>query len=386
MEAYGPAQRRRAHLGGHRGRGRGRRRSRASPRPQVALAWVAAQPAVTSVILGARTVEQLNDNLAAADLDLTADAARPPHRGQRARRWTTTPTATPASPSATAASADPPDLLASAAHVAPSRGGRRASGRVCSVVSVTEQQAYSVVQSYAAFELRRYPAHVVAEVTVNGAFEDAGNLAFRTLLGYISGQNTSAQKLEMTAPVVQEQDKQRSQKLAMTAPVEQTEVAQGEHRIAFVLPASVTPETAPVPTNPQVHVRAVPERFTAAAALLRPVERVRLPLAPRRARLGHRGGGPHPDRRAPLCPLRPALQAVVPAPQRGRAGRDAPRRRLTRPPDDRWLSPGDLETAHPRSQPGPSRTNGRRPSPTRAPARRRQSAGAGSQTTSSSSR
>ncbi|NUO92632.1 MAG: aldo/keto reductase [Dermatophilaceae bacterium] len=39
----------------------------------VALAWVAAQPAVTSVILGARTVEQLTDNLAAADLDLTAD-------------------------------------------------------------------------------------------------------------------------------------------------------------------------------------------------------------------------------------------------------------------------------------------------------------------------
>ena len=39
----------------------------------VALAWVAAQPAVTSVILGARTVEQLTDNLAAADLDLTAE-------------------------------------------------------------------------------------------------------------------------------------------------------------------------------------------------------------------------------------------------------------------------------------------------------------------------
>ena len=38
---------------------------------QVALAWVGAQPAVTSVILGARTVEQLTDNLAAADLDLT---------------------------------------------------------------------------------------------------------------------------------------------------------------------------------------------------------------------------------------------------------------------------------------------------------------------------
>lgn len=40
---------------------------------QVALAWLAAQPAVTSVILGARTVEQLTDNLGAADLELTPE-------------------------------------------------------------------------------------------------------------------------------------------------------------------------------------------------------------------------------------------------------------------------------------------------------------------------
>ena len=40
---------------------------------QVALAWVGAQPAVTSVILGARSVEQLRDNLAAADLDVPAE-------------------------------------------------------------------------------------------------------------------------------------------------------------------------------------------------------------------------------------------------------------------------------------------------------------------------
>jgi aryl-alcohol dehydrogenase-like predicted oxidoreductase len=39
---------------------------------QVALAWVAAQPAVTSVILGARTIEQLTDNLGADELVLTA--------------------------------------------------------------------------------------------------------------------------------------------------------------------------------------------------------------------------------------------------------------------------------------------------------------------------
>ena len=40
---------------------------------QVALAWVADRPAVSSVILGARTVEQLGDNLGAAGLHLTED-------------------------------------------------------------------------------------------------------------------------------------------------------------------------------------------------------------------------------------------------------------------------------------------------------------------------
>jgi aryl-alcohol dehydrogenase-like predicted oxidoreductase len=40
---------------------------------QVALAWLADRPAVTSVILGARNIEQLADNLAAADLELTPE-------------------------------------------------------------------------------------------------------------------------------------------------------------------------------------------------------------------------------------------------------------------------------------------------------------------------
>ena len=51
----------------------------------VALAWVTARPAVTSTILGARTLSQLETNLRAADLHLTAaetaalDAASDPH-------------------------------------------------------------------------------------------------------------------------------------------------------------------------------------------------------------------------------------------------------------------------------------------------------------------
>jgi aryl-alcohol dehydrogenase (NADP+) len=45
--------------------------SRSVSMSQVALVWVADRPAVTSVILGARTLEQLDDNLAAAGLHLS---------------------------------------------------------------------------------------------------------------------------------------------------------------------------------------------------------------------------------------------------------------------------------------------------------------------------
>lgn len=44
----------------------------ASP-ARVALAWVLSRPFVTTVITGVKTLEQLNDNLAAADLVLTAE-------------------------------------------------------------------------------------------------------------------------------------------------------------------------------------------------------------------------------------------------------------------------------------------------------------------------
>lgn len=46
------------------------------PLAQVALAWVLAQPGVTSPILGASKVEQLHDNLASLDLRLTPEQLR----------------------------------------------------------------------------------------------------------------------------------------------------------------------------------------------------------------------------------------------------------------------------------------------------------------------
>jgi diketogulonate reductase-like aldo/keto reductase len=40
---------------------------------RISLAWLLTKPVVTSVIIGAKRLEQLQDNLAASDLQLTAD-------------------------------------------------------------------------------------------------------------------------------------------------------------------------------------------------------------------------------------------------------------------------------------------------------------------------
>ncbi|BCT78014.1 hypothetical protein SCMU_38560 [Sinomonas cyclohexanicum] len=133
---------------------------------------------------------------------------------------------------------------------------------------MTEQQPYELVRRYADFELRRYPAHTLAEVEVAATFDRAGNAAFRHLFNYISGNNTSRQSVAMTAPVLQgaKSPKSQSQKVQMTAPVLQHgpmgDAAggsdDGPYVVAFVPPAGMTAESAPVPADPRVRIRAVP--------------------------------------------------------------------------------------------------------------------------------
>ena len=102
---------------------------------------------------------------------------------------------------------------------------------------MTEQQPYEVLEQRDGFELRHYPAHLVAQVEIEGSFEDAANRAFRSLFRYITGNNRSQESVAMTAPVVQEAT---SQKVAMTAPVVQAEGAHGGFVVAFVLIKRIT--------------------------------------------------------------------------------------------------------------------------------------------------
>jgi hypothetical protein len=122
-----------------------------------------------------------------------------------------------------------------------------------------EEAPYKILKIDSIFELREYAPQVLAEITVDGDLESAGNKAFRPLFRYISGDNTSRDKIVMTAPVSQEQ---KGEKISMTAPVSQRRV-QGKWAVSFMMPASYTMETLPTPDNPDIMLRQVPARRVA---------------------------------------------------------------------------------------------------------------------------
>ena len=117
-----------------------------------------------------------------------------------------------------------------------------------------EEPAFKSVLHEGAFEVRDYPALVVAEVTVTGDQKEAASKGFRLLAGYIFGGNTRRQSIAMTAPVAQAP---KSEKIAMTAPVTQIQSA-GEWVVRFTMPSAYSMEKLPEPNDPKVHLRALP--------------------------------------------------------------------------------------------------------------------------------
>ena len=122
--------------------------------------------------------------------------------------------------------------------------------------SQIEQTDYSVIKSGNDYEIRLYPAHIVAQTVVQGPYSTALNQGFRIVAGYIFGGNTTRKSIAMTAPVTEQTT---NTSIAMTAPV--TASIEGElHTIAFGMPRSYTLATLPVPTDPRVTIVAMPER------------------------------------------------------------------------------------------------------------------------------
>jgi len=105
----------------------------------------------------------------------------------------------------------------------------------------TEEAKYKIVEKDDKFEIRDYDPQIVAETTVNGTLEGAGDEAFDILFKYISGNNSLRSKIAMTSPVGQ-------QKLG------------DKWLVTFVMPALYTMQTLPKPKDSRIRLRQVPAR------------------------------------------------------------------------------------------------------------------------------
>ena len=103
-----------------------------------------------------------------------------------------------------------------------------------------EEPSYSIVKSNENYEIRKYKDRLAVEVEFKS--EDSG---FQYLFNYISGENTTSEKVSMTVPVTQ------SVKIDMTAPVTQSN-KDGIMLMQFYLPSKFSIENAPIPTNKKV--------------------------------------------------------------------------------------------------------------------------------------
>jgi effector-binding domain-containing protein len=123
-----------------------------------------------------------------------------------------------------------------------------------------EKAKYEVISKEGKFEVRQYQAQIVAETIVESDFDEAGNIAFRRLFDYISGENRKKESIAMTAPVNQ---KASSEKIAMTAPVNQQKT-EGKYSFSFLMPSKYTMDTLPEPLDSNVRLREIPAQKIAA--------------------------------------------------------------------------------------------------------------------------
>jgi hypothetical protein len=126
----------------------------------------------------------------------------------------------------------------------------------------TEEPKFEVLSQHEHIELRRYPAFVIAETTVEGDMDAASGKGFRAIADYIFGNNqakaptadTTSEKIAMTAPVTME---------PLASPsADGLPAMQGatQWRMHFVMPSQYTLASLPKPNNPAVRLREVPAK------------------------------------------------------------------------------------------------------------------------------
>ena len=127
-----------------------------------------------------------------------------------------------------------------------------------------EEPRYTVLESYELFELREYDSTVLAEVHVEGDFDDVGGLAFRKLFNFINNSDRPEGKIAMTAPVIQQPlaSKTSPSDVSATSPDSQ-KVSVRSYRFAFFMPSEYNISTLPKPLDKDIQIKTVAPRVMA---------------------------------------------------------------------------------------------------------------------------
>lgn len=105
-----------------------------------------------------------------------------------------------------------------------------------------------------------YDDYLTATAASDKEYNASSSSSFNRLFKYISGNNVSREKIEMTAPVLQQKN---SVEIEMTAPVFQQKTG-NEWKMSFLLPSKYTRENVPEPIDPGITIKIIQSHKVAA--------------------------------------------------------------------------------------------------------------------------
>jgi len=124
-------------------------------------------------------------------------------------------------------------------------------------IMATEEPDFKLISEEGEFQIREYDPKIIAQVEVEGDFDEASSKGFKLLADYIFGNNLldgESQKISMTTPV---EVSPLADNLSMTSPIMDDQVNK-TWSINFVMPKEYTLDTLPMPNNSEVKIIKVP--------------------------------------------------------------------------------------------------------------------------------
>jgi len=122
----------------------------------------------------------------------------------------------------------------------------------------TEEPEFKLISQEGEFQIREYDPKIIAQVEVEGDFDEASSRGFKLLADYIFGNNLldgESKKISMTTPV---EMSPMADNLLMTSSILDDKV-NNKWSINFVMPQEFSLDTLPKPNNTQVNIIEVPK-------------------------------------------------------------------------------------------------------------------------------